>query len=730
MYLEKKIIESPNFRRNFFDIIENAESASVARNSLQIQHDLDDVNLIDSEWHQHSPLSAAISTILDSSSRIGDSVNLLTQLKRRKRLKPIPDEAIECCTLCKKSFTTFIRRHHCRCCGQIFCNDCSDKRIELDPARIVYRYDYYFTTKYRVCNICYNESLRYNELKSCIQFFENLSMPLPLLYRCATLCRRWRESIIYFLSDIRQIQYKLPTEALTESEKSFLKNNVKYLTNHSVWMLQYYKINDPITAGTPAIPISRRNITPLGTPEASPSNHYIKYGDISSLDLEIEEESVEIIPISCTEMLCGRCCKPRLNVFDALFLLAGNYQPDLSIELLSNNDTIIEMICPFLLYTGSDKLIDFLIQKAKTNKNILRSMYWNLKVSSSDSKYTNILENLLITSADRDIISQNQLVKTFVRYAGQGYDIKTLKQEIRKLPRPLINPINGDVIEKIDLESITVKNSHTKPVFFSYWNAKQEYCSMLYKNEDIRKDAYLVMIINFIRHILELEGVKLPIITYGVMPVTINSGFIEIVDGATTLYTILNDSDLLSYLNTNNQQERVGELMERFRDSLAFWTVLTFIVGLGDRHIDNIMLLKNGTLFHIDYGYIFCKSPHVYDQSKIRLDDDMVRCLGGQTSYTDFKNKCYQIFFVLRKYVMIIYSLMLVLCKCQPKIQDYDFDEEFFKNHINDVMMIGQTDEEVKNGIEKIIDNSRGSISIRLTDYFHGFFSYVKQQIL
>lgn len=43
----------------------------------------------------------------------------------------VPDEAVSKCTACGTDFGAFVRRHHCRNCGDIFCDKCTHGRIAL-----------------------------------------------------------------------------------------------------------------------------------------------------------------------------------------------------------------------------------------------------------------------------------------------------------------------------------------------------------------------------------------------------------------------------------------------------------------------------------------------------------------------------------------------------------------------------------------------------------------------
>ncbi|XP_010536417.1 PREDICTED: protein FREE1 [Tarenaya hassleriana] len=59
-----------------------------------------------------------------------DWMNIIKPVNEEKE-HWVPDEAVSKCTSCGTDFGAFVRRHHCRNCGDIFCDKCTQGRIAL-----------------------------------------------------------------------------------------------------------------------------------------------------------------------------------------------------------------------------------------------------------------------------------------------------------------------------------------------------------------------------------------------------------------------------------------------------------------------------------------------------------------------------------------------------------------------------------------------------------------------
>ncbi|QLG70457.1 hypothetical protein HG535_0A03970 [Zygotorulaspora mrakii] len=73
-----------------------------------------------------------------------------------------PDDEMHHCLNCQAPFSFLVRKHHCRCCGGIFCASCADKFARYDKTRVkvVKRSeDEEEFPPFRTCQSCYDNLL-------------------------------------------------------------------------------------------------------------------------------------------------------------------------------------------------------------------------------------------------------------------------------------------------------------------------------------------------------------------------------------------------------------------------------------------------------------------------------------------------------------------------------------------------------------------------------------------
>lgn len=109
------------------------------------------------------------------------------------------------------------------------------------------------------------------------------------------------------------------------------------------------------------------------------------------------------------------------------------------------------------------------------------------------------------------------------------------------------------------------------------------------------------------------------------------------------------------------------DVLETFVKSCAGYCVAMYVLGVGDRHLDNLMLRSNGALFHIDFGYILGRDPKPFPPP-MKLCKEMVEAMGGADSklYDRFRISCCAAFNILRSSSNLILNLLMVKVSVLP----------------------------------------------------------------
>lgn len=284
------------------------------------------------------------------------------------------------------------------------------------------------------------------------------------------------------------------------------------------------------------------------------------------------------------------------------------------------------------------------------------------------------------------LLEGSTLIRTIENISKQICDENKKYEEIRdtfKIKNSLTYPFGNHKVKNIQLERIKIKNSATKPLIIPFETQNGPIVKILYKKEDVRKDQLIMNLFILADSILKKEEkLDTGLVIYNILPTGKQSGIIEIVDDCETIYHIQQnlESTILNYILEYNGDSKVKDVRDIFIKSTAAYCVLTYLFGVGDRHLDNIMITNRGQLFHIDFGYIFGNDP-ILTNPCIRITPEIIETLGGLSSknYTYFVDLCSRIYNCLRKHIDIFITMSLML----PKITNISKSE----NEILDLLI-------------------------------------------
>jgi phosphatidylinositol 3-kinase len=189
---------------------------------------------------------------------------------------------------------------------------------------------------------------------------------------------------------------------------------------------------------------------------------------------------------------------------------------------------------------------------------------------------------------------------------------------------------------------------------------------MFKSGDDLRQDQLIMQMISLMDGLLRKVNLDLKVLTYGILAVGPNDGLMEFVTGAMAISAILKEFKSISNFLRHHNPDKYGPYeispiaIDTFVKSCAASCVISYILGIGDRHLDNIMVKSNGQLFHIDFGFIFGQDPKPVPPPPFRFTRHMADAMGGEESehYDRYKVYCCQAFNWLRKSANLILNLL------------------------------------------------------------------------
>uniref|UniRef100_M4C5L9 Phosphatidylinositol 3-kinase n=1 Tax=Hyaloperonospora arabidopsidis (strain Emoy2) TaxID=559515 RepID=M4C5L9_HYAAE len=313
-------------------------------------------------------------------------------------------------------------------------------------------------------------------------------------------------------------------------------------------------------------------------------------------------------------------------------------------------------------------------------------------------------------------------VDPHVKVCGIDYEKIEVK---RSAEAPIVITCTGVNREEEEAEDSANARAKSERSTWSRRTLELPHYRFMYKRDDLRKDEIVQNIINVMYLILKQETrLDIPLVTYRVLPTSSFDGLIEIVENAHTLYSIIRDhGTILNFLHHYNGHRTLSDISSSFRESLAAYTVITFLLGVGDRHADNVMLTKDGNLFHIDYGFILGKDPKPL-QPPMRLDHYMIEALGGMQTqqFEQFKQLCVIAFNCLRRHVSLFMIMLTLVVKALPEITDFgvNYTQSDLEAFVIERFLPGQSDDEAATALMLRMEGKLNErIGMKLSDFVH-----------
>jgi len=511
-------------------------------------------------------------------------------IESRRASKWVEDSSVAKCFKCDTDFTMILRKHHCRLCGRVFCSQCSNyfTKLPLDILNKIPNKPQTFVDLIigedlngivRTCNDCFSQASKLIRIRKIIKVFELCQFTIKDLNLLAKLSVDWEDAAKFILSKFREIQYKLSIEPLTSSEKQLLWINRNFLTGHSRWMVQLVKATNL---------------------------------DNEKSLLILEQLMYKKRINKCWDIMCSRFCSEIIGITDILDLI--RYNRNFSVIsnfivkfIIDTYITIIKYYLPFLVFNiqYNKFILDILLDKGIDDFKFISNLYWCIKSFCPDPDLRKeYIVMILVTIKDKASKEFRRRFKEMIEM--ESIELKTLHELNEK--KRIILPICADMTFKhIDIHNVKIMNSVSQPAIITFIDEKGKRKPIRFKNDDVRKDYIVLNIIDIIHNILKTEeDLDIEMVNYEVVPTFHNgenAGYIEIVEDAATIFNIVEHSGLTiqNFILNNNKDLKIGEFRKKFIESTALYCVVSYLLGIGDRHLDNIMISKNGLLFHIDF---------------------------------------------------------------------------------------------------------------------------------
>ncbi|XP_070131729.1 phosphatidylinositol 3-kinase catalytic subunit type 3 isoform X4 [Equus przewalskii] len=366
-------------------------------------------------------------------------------------------------------------------------------------------------------------------------------------------------------------------------------------------------------------------------------------------------------------------------------------------------------------------LCTFLISRACKNSTLANYLYWYVIVECEDQDtqqrdpkthemYLNVMRRFsqALLKGDKSVRVMRSLL------AAQQTFVDRLVHLMKAVQRESGNRKKKSALMPAQLFFKT-EDGGKYPVIFKH-------------GDDLRQDQLILQIISLMDKLLRKENLDLKLTPYKVLATSTKHGFMQFIQSVPVAEVLDTEGSIQNFFrkyapSENGPNGISAEVMDTYVKSCAGYCVITYILGVGDRHLDNLLLTKTGKLFHIDFGYILGRDPKPLPPP-MKLNKEMVEGMGGTQSeqYQEFRKQCYTAFLHLRRYSNLILNLFSLMV--DANIPDIALEPDKTVKKVQDKFRLDLSDEEAVHYMQSLIDESVHALFAAVVEQIHKFAQY------
>ncbi|KAI8632822.1 phosphatidylinositol 3 [Xylariaceae sp. FL1651] len=305
------------------------------------------------------------------------------------------------------------------------------------------------------------------------------------------------------------------------------------------------------------------------------------------------------------------------------------------------------------------------------------------------------------------------------------------KNEILTIDPPIPMPLDPSVmIVGVVPEETRVFKSSLSPIMVTFKTISGSKYPIIFKTgDDLRQDQLVIQIIMLMDQLLQKENLDLKLSPYKILATSTTAGASQFVPSQTfsAITSKFHANPALAYLRQHNPDDRAylgvrKETLDTFTKSCAGYCVITYILGVGDRHLENLLLAPDGHFFHADFGFILGRDPKPFAPA-VKLSKEMADAMGGANPpsevYMQFKQYCFLAFAALRKSSNLILNLFSLMVHANIPDIKAEPDKAVFK--VKERFHLELSEEDAIRHLDRILEDSLNGIMPVVIDRLHDF---------